>query len=80
MKKKVGIFIEEDIIRRAKRRAAEEGRLLGDLIRDALVWYLSRKAPDPQKRKRAYQIFCEQPIRISKKHFDEILSERDWDQ
>ena len=49
MKKRVGIFIEEEIIRRAKRRVAEEGRLLGDLIRDALVLYLSDKAPDPKK-------------------------------
>lgn len=44
MKKRFGILIEEEIIRRAKRRAVEEGKLLGDLIRDALVLYLSDKA------------------------------------
>jgi len=73
MKKRVAILIKEEVIRRAKRRAAEEGRLLGDLIRDALVLYLSDKAREPEKREAAYQVFCEQPIRITKTQFKKIL-------
>jgi hypothetical protein len=75
MKKKVGILIEEDVIRDAKRRAAEEGRSLSNIIQDALISYLNHKVPDRQKRESAYQIFCEQPMRISKKRFKEILGE-----
>jgi hypothetical protein len=35
---------------------------------------------DSRKRQKAYQIFCDQPIRIGKKHFNEILEERAWDE
>jgi hypothetical protein len=75
MKKKVGILIEEDVIRDAKRRAAEEGRSLSVVIQKALVSYLNVKVPDLQKRESAYQFFCEQPMRISKSQFKKILGE-----
>ena len=41
MKQKVGTRLEEDVLRRAKRRAADEGRPLSDLIQDALEKYLT---------------------------------------
>lgn len=72
MKKKIGIVIEEEVIRHAKRRAAEEGRPLSDVIQDALVSYLSDKVPDPKKRENAYQLFCGQPMRISRKQLKKI--------
>ena len=79
MKKKVGTLLDDEVIRHAKRRAAEEGRPLSDVIQDALVSYLSDKAPDPKKRENAYQLFCGQPMRISRKQFKEILEEDAWD-
>ena len=36
MKQKVGTLLEQDIVRRAKRRAADENRPLSDVIQDAL--------------------------------------------
>ena len=41
MKQKVGIPLEKELLRRAKRRAADEGRSLSDLIEDALEKYLT---------------------------------------
>ena len=41
MKQKVGTLLEADVLRRAKRRAADEGRPLGDLIQDAVEKYLT---------------------------------------
>ena len=79
MKKKVGTLIDEEVIRHAKRRAAEESRPLSDVIQDALVSYLSDKVPDHKKRENAYQLFCGQPMRISRKQFKEILDEDAWD-
>ena len=79
MKKKVGTLLDDEVIRHAKRRAAEEGRPLSDVIQDALVSYLSDKTPDPKKRENAYQLFCGQPMRISRKQFKEILEEDAWD-
>jgi hypothetical protein len=79
MKKKVGTLLDEEVIRHAKRRAVEEGRPLSDVIQDALVSYLSDKVPDPKKRENAYQLFCGQPMRISRKQFKEILEEDPWD-
>jgi hypothetical protein len=79
MKRKVGTIIEEEIIRLAKRRATEESRPLSDLIQDALVTYLSKTVKDSKKREAAYRIFCEQPIRITREQFDDILKEDAWD-
>jgi len=45
-KKRVSILIEEEVIRHAKKRAAQEGRSLSDLTQDALVSYLSEKVPE----------------------------------
>ena len=73
MKKRVDSFIEEEVIRKANRLAAEEGRSLSEVIHDALVLYLSTKVPEQGKRLKAYKLFCEQPIRISKKQLKKIM-------
>ncbi len=73
MKKRVAILIKEEVIRRAKRRAAEEGKTLSNVIQDALVSYLSDKVPGPQKRENAYQLFCGQPMRISREQLKKKL-------
>jgi len=78
MKRKVGTLVEDDIFKLAKRRAAEEGRSLSDLIQDALVSYLDGRLPDPKEREKAYRIFCEQPIRINQKQLKEIMEEDTW--
>jgi len=41
MKQEVVILLEADVLRRAKRRAADEGRPLSDLIQDAVEKYLT---------------------------------------
>jgi hypothetical protein len=79
MKKKVGTLIEEEVIKLAKYRALEEGRPLSDMIQDALITYLNNRMSDPKKRERAYQLFCERPMRLSQKQFREILEEDSWD-
>jgi hypothetical protein len=48
---------------------------LSDVIQESIVHYLSNKAPDPRKREKAYQLFCERPMRISKQQVKEILEE-----
>jgi hypothetical protein len=73
MKKRLSILIGEEVIGRAKRLAVKEGRPLSDVIQDALLVYLNREGPDPQKRKNAYQVFCEQPMRITKQQLKTIL-------
>ena len=57
MKQKIGTLIEEDIMRLAKRRAAEEGRPLSDLIQDALVQYLR-----PERRDAKGTRHCVSPV------------------
>ena len=78
MKRKIGTLIEEEVIKLANRRAAEEGRPLSDLIQDALVAYLSRKVPDPKHRETAYRLFCERPIRLSREKLNEVLQGDAW--
>jgi len=78
MKRKIGTAIEEEVIKLVKHRAADEGRPLSDLIQDALVSYLSKSVPKPREREMAFQIFCEQPIKLSKQQFQQILEEDIW--
>lgn len=79
MKHKVGTLIEEDVLRRAKRRATEESRPLSDLIQDALERYLSEGLPDPARRDAAYQLFCERPLRIAPEQLKAVLEHDSWD-
>jgi hypothetical protein len=71
--------LEEDVLRRAKRRAADEGRPLSDVIQDALESYLSSKSSDPAKRDAAYQLFCDRPMKLTSTQFRAVLEEDAWD-
>jgi hypothetical protein len=79
VKRKVGILLEEEVLKLAKRRAVEEGRPLSDVIQESIVHYFNNRVSDPKKREGAYHIFCEQPIRISRQQLKEILEENAWD-
>jgi hypothetical protein len=79
MKQKVGTLLEEDVLRRAKRRAADEGRPLSDLIQDALEKYLTAGLPEPAHREAAFQLFCERPIKLSPEQFKAVLEHHSWD-
>jgi hypothetical protein len=79
MKQKIGTLIEEDVMRLAKRRAAEEGRPLSDLIQDALVQYLSPGAASAKEREMAYHLFCERPFKLTPEQFRDLLEEDPWD-
>ena len=78
MKRKVGTILEEEVIRRAKRQAAEEDRPFSDLIQEALENYLSSRIPEPARREAAYQLFCGSPIRLSADQFQAVLEEDAW--
>ena len=78
MKQKVGTLIEENVLRKAKRRAAGEGRPLSDLIQDALESYLSRTV-DPTRREAAYQLYCERPMKLTSSQLKAVLEEDAWD-
>ncbi len=79
MKQKIGTLIEEDIMRLAKRKAAEEGRSLSDVIQDALVQYLRNETATPKERKMAYHLFCERPMTIPPEQLRHVLEEDMWD-
>ena len=79
MKQKVRALLEEDILRRAKRRATDEGRPLSDLIQDALERYLSKGMPEPARRDAAYQLFCERPMRLAPEQLKAVLEHDSWD-
>ncbi|MDH5564613.1 MAG: hypothetical protein OEY91_13455 [Nitrospirota bacterium] len=79
MKQKLGTLLEEKVMRLAKRRAAEEGRPLNELIEDALVQYLAGKRPPTREREMAYHTFCERPLRLTSGQFRQVLEEDIWD-
>lgn len=79
MKQKIGTLIDEEVMRLARRKAAEEGRSLSDLIQDALVHYLRQEPAAPKERRQAYQLFCERPMKISAEELRHLLAEDMWE-
>ena len=77
--RKPGTAIEFDILRCAKRQAADEKRPLSDLLKDALESCLMTATPTPDRRDAAYRLFCEQPIRITPEQFRDVLQADTWD-
>ena len=80
MKQKLATLLEEDVVRRAKQRAADEGRPLSDVIEDVLERYLSTGIAEPAQRDVAYQFFCEQPIRLAPDQLKVVLGHDSWNQ
>ena len=78
MKQKISIFIDEEILRLAKKRAEKEQRTLSDLIQESLMKHLRRDAATPKERKMAYQLFCERPMKVPQKQLRFILNEDMW--
>ena len=73
MKKKVGTLIEENVVRLTKRRAADEGRPLCDVIQDAMEKHLSDGLFESARREAAFQLFCERPIKLAPEQFKAVL-------
>lgn len=78
MKQKIGTIIEEEILKLAKHQALEERRPLSDVIQEAIVSYLHSAVPNANRREKAYKVFCEQPMRLGKKQFKQLLKEDVW--
>lgn len=79
MKQKVGTVLEQNVLRRAKRRAADERRPLSEVIQDALERYLFEGVPQPARRDAAYQLFCERPMRLAPEQMKAVLEHDSWD-
>jgi hypothetical protein len=75
MKRRIGIVIEQDTMRLAKRKAAEERRPVSDLIEDALVQYLRKNLPTLEERQIAFHLFCERPMTIPASQLRYVLDE-----
>ncbi len=75
MKQEAGILLKAVVLRRAKRRAADEGRPLRDLLQDALEKYLIARLPEPAHpdREAAIQLCCGQPIKLSAEQFKAVI-------
>ena len=78
MKLKVGTLLEEDVLRKAKRRAVDEGRPLSDLIQNAIENYLSSRAVEPAKRDAAFRLFCDHPMKLTTAQFKAVLTTLVW--
>jgi len=78
MKQKISMVLEAEIVRLAKKRAAEEQRTLSGLIQEALVKHLRKDAATPKQRKMAYHLFCERPMKIPLRQLRYILKEDMW--
>ena len=78
MKQKIGTLIDQEVMRLAKRRAAELGRPLSNLIQEALEIYLSESSQNLQEREKAYQEFCQRSLKLKPNQFASLLQEDPW--
>ena len=79
MKQKISTRVEQEIVRLAKRKAAKEGWTLSKLIQEALERYLRQGTEvSPKKRKMAFHLFCERPMKIPRAQLRDLLNEDVW--
>ena len=78
MKQESRTLVEKGALRLAKQKAAKEGRLLSDLIQDALEQYLKKGAATANEREMAFRVFCERPMKIPQKQLRYVLAEDLW--
>jgi hypothetical protein len=78
MKEKITIMIDKEVMRLAKETAAKEHRTLSQLIEEALVTCFRQETTTPYERKKAYELFCERPMKLTRKQLRLILNEDIW--
>lgn len=76
-KKKVGTLLDEELLRRAKRRAAERSQPLNELIQEAVAKYLS-ESHQSVERDAAFHVFCREPMRIERQQLAAVLESDPW--
>jgi hypothetical protein len=78
MKQRISMVMDAEVARLAKKRAVEEHRTLSGSIQEALVKHLWKDAATPKKRKMAYHLFCERPMKIPLRQLRYIIKEDMW--
>jgi len=78
MKRKIGLLVAENVMRQAKRRAAEKGVPLSDVIQEALETCLSGAGNDPKQRLEAYNRFCDHPMKLNPAQLKVALEADAW--
>ena len=79
MKQKFGTILEKEIIKKLKKRAADEERPLNEIVGEALNQYLSR-TPTREEALEAWARLNSRPIRVSTKDLQAVLDLDNWEQ
>jgi hypothetical protein len=72
MKRKIGTVLDDNVLIESKRRAAQEGRAMADVIQDALTRYLHEDVEGADAI-RACEKFCSHGSALERNDIDEIL-------
>ena len=79
-KQKIGTILDKKVVRILKRRSADEGRTISDILQDAVLKFENTEPADYELRLAAVNRFCSKPFNITKSEIDELLSEDYYDQ
>ena len=79
MKQKFGTILEKEIIKKLKRRAADEERPLNEIVGEALTQYLSQ-TPTREEALEAWARLNSKPVRVSKRELQAVLDLDQWEQ
>lgn len=79
-KQKIGTILDKKIVKMLRRRSADEGRTISDILQDAVLKSENTKTDDYERRLTAVNRFCSNPFNIVKSELDELLSEDYYDQ
>lgn len=74
-KEKIGTVLEEDVIKKIKKMALDEGRGISDIIQDAVLKYKNTADLEISKRKEAVNRFCSKPFCIYQKEVERLLND-----
>ncbi|HEV8129806.1 MAG TPA: hypothetical protein VGQ81_01025 [Acidobacteriota bacterium] len=79
MKRKFGTILEREIIRKLKKRAADEERPVNQIVGEALTQYLSQ-LPTKEEAVEAWVRLDSKPVCVSKRELQDVLALDTWEQ
>lgn len=79
MKQKIEMLVDDEIVRQAKRRAAEKGVSLSAVIQEALEAYLNGSAQDTKERLEAVEWIFAHPMKLTPAQLKAVLESDPWE-
>ena len=79
-KEKIGTILDKEVVKKIKKRSAEEGKTISEIIQDAVLKYEGAEPAKLELRLEAVNRFCSKPFNLNYNEIEELLTEDYYEQ